>query len=96
MIEYDVEAEDIFAAMAESLVETHAIYRVKEMPDPETTTLVGVKPPREIFYRNVLIFSTKVPGPTPPKRSYSHRSISKSIHKSNFTYNNLYQFYLCL
>jgi hypothetical protein len=68
MIEYDVEAEDVFAAMAESLVETHALYRVKEMPDPETTTLIGVKPPREIFYRNVLIFSTKVPGPTPPKR----------------------------
>jgi len=68
MIEHDIEPEDIFAAMAESLVETESLFRVKQMPDPADKTHIRLKPPREIFYRNTLTYTTKLPPPPVPKR----------------------------
>ena len=46
MIEHDIDPEDIFAAMAESLVETESHFRVKQIPDPPDKTNVRLKPPR--------------------------------------------------
>lgn len=64
-----VDPEDVYSAMAEALVETNSMFRVRSMPDPERQILAtGAKPPREIFYRNTVTFMTQIPPPLLPKR----------------------------
>ena len=65
--EHDVEMEDVLSAMAESLVETQSLFKVREIPDPQRTLTTGLKPPKEIFYRNSVIFMTQLPPPIHPK-----------------------------
>ncbi len=64
----ELDPEDILSAMGESLIETDAIYRVKQVIEPPLPVYESVKPPKDIFYRNVSLFSTTLPKPAPPKR----------------------------
>lgn len=68
MIEHDVDPNDILQAMSQNLIETHALYQVPTMPDREVVVKTNIKPPREIFYRQVAIFQTKLPKPVTPRR----------------------------
>ena len=66
--EHEVEFEDVLGSMAEALVETQAVFRVREIDDPPTGYTTGLKPPKEIFYRNSVTFMTVLPPPIMPKR----------------------------
>lgn len=66
--EHEVTFSEILSSMAESLVETHAVFRVRDIKDPPRGFTTGLKPPKEIFYRNSVTFMTVLPPPTVPKR----------------------------
>lgn len=68
MLEDNVEMYDVFAAMAESLVESQALFQVPSIPDKGFSLVVGGRPPREIFYRKTTTFATTLPPPVQPKR----------------------------
>jgi len=68
MIEHDVNCDEVLLAMAENLVETHALYRVPQVEDRVVETKTNIKPPREIFYRQTVTFQTKLPPPPAPRR----------------------------
>ena len=46
MSEDVVECEDVLAAMADSLVETHSTFFVRDIPDPPRGFTTGLKPPK--------------------------------------------------
>ena len=68
MIEHDVNCDDMLLAMSQNLVETHDLYRVPRREDPELVLKTNLKPPREVFYRQTVTFSTKLPKNPPPRR----------------------------
>lgn len=68
------EVFDILSAMAESLLETDAIFRISQLSDDkQTTTSIKIKtssrkPPKEIFYRQTDTFTSKLPPPVQSRR----------------------------
>ena len=68
MIEEIVEVYDVFAAMAESLVESQVLFQVPNVPDQVVPINIGGRPPREFFYRNTATYTTQLPPAILPKR----------------------------
>jgi len=74
MIEHNVHSMDVLLAMSESLFENtgagkkNHLFTVKEVPDRAVSFPTIAKPPKEIFYRKTVTYSTVLPPPVLEKR----------------------------
>jgi IQ calmodulin-binding motif len=67
--------DGLLGVMASSVIDTNLYFSVPEIPDkiPDNGKFVPQKPPREIFYRNTLLFgTTTISDPLPPEICNCH------------------------